>query len=127
MKNTALLLGLGLAGLLCLGLALGAFAVYNFVLGPTLSASGPITAVPVVVNTQPPRPTAAGAAATGGTAAPPATSSPAAANAPATSYTIFRLDTIRSQARFYIIPNVPQVANVSETILLEFDFTATAS
>lgn len=81
MKRVPLLIGVALA--LCLGLAAAAFTLYNFVLGPTLSASGPITAIPVVVNTQPVAGATNTAAAAGG-------------------HVIFRLDPSASEARFTI-------------------------
>jgi polyisoprenoid-binding protein YceI len=104
--KTAVIIGIGVALVLGLGLLAAAFAVYYFVLGPTLGASGPITAIPVVVNT--PAPAAATAtpvAVVATSAAAPAASEAPAATQPAqaaSGHVIFVLDSSGSQARFLI-------------------------
>jgi polyisoprenoid-binding protein YceI len=109
MKNSVILIGLGLVLVLCLAVVAGGLVLYNFVLGPTLSASGDLTAIPVVVNTQAaaaataaPRATAEPAATTAGE--PTAASAPteAAGEAPASGHLIFALEASGSEVRFYI-------------------------
>ncbi len=87
--------------LIAAGVAVVVFAVagvwlYNAVLGDTLAASGPITAVPLSLNTQ----TAAPAAPTEGAAAPTAAASTAPAAPAAGELTRFQLVQGESQASF---------------------------
>lgn len=104
--RTLLLIGLAV---LAVGV-IAAVALYNMVLGPTLAASGPITAVPLALATTAPAATDAPAAtapaatAPAATAAPAATEAPAATDAPATSAgpRVFVIDQAASEVRFII-------------------------
>ena len=75
--------------------AVGGLVAYNFILGETEAPSGPITAIPVVVNTSAPAPT--------GEAGPAAAEPTGTAAAdPASSLIVFQISQEESEARFLI-------------------------
>lgn len=103
-QRTAVVLGVAVLAV-CL-VAVAALAVWNWVLGPTLAASGPITAIPLSLDTPPSAPTATNppaatqpvVASPAASAEQPATSAPA----PAAGLVIFSIDPAASEARFSI-------------------------
>ena len=99
------LIGGGVVVVVLVGLA--ALALYNYVLGPTLAASGPITAIPVVVATKTPAPVGEATTApeaTQETAAPADTAAPEAteAAAPSDGTLVFNIDQSQSEVRFIL-------------------------
>ena len=103
MNNRVLLIAV--ASLLVLGAV--AAGVYNWVLGPTLAASGVITAIPVVIaeattagNTATPVPATATGAATAETV--PSEAPPATAEAPAGGLTVLQILPAESEVRFIL-------------------------
>ncbi|MCC7362373.1 MAG: YceI family protein [Anaerolineales bacterium] len=99
------LIGGVVAAIVLVGVA--ALALYNYVLGPTLAASGPLTAIPVVVATKTPTPAGAATSvpqATPSAADPQATAALEAteASAPNDGTLIFTIDQSRSEVRFIL-------------------------
>jgi polyisoprenoid-binding protein YceI len=102
--NRTLLIA-GLVGVLAVG-GLGAAALYNWVLGPTLAPSAPISAIPLqLAGTPTPAPvipnTAGEPTAAPTTAAAPAPTAAAMA-APAGGLTVFQISQAESEVRFII-------------------------
>ncbi len=96
-KKTLIVAGIALVAVIAVMavVAVGGLWAYNFVLGKTEAPSGPITAVPVVVNTSAPTPTGGAQSAAAG---PTATAMVAPAGAPI----IFQISQEDSEARFFI-------------------------
>jgi len=92
--NRTLLIA-GLVGVLAVG-GLGAAAVYNWVLGPTLAPSAPISALPLQLASTP-----SPALVIPNTAGEP-TAAPTTTAAPANGLTVFQISPAESEVRFII-------------------------